>query len=122
MKFLFEKEGRYICECESCGMQIKIKKSDIKTQGTVGTTEDIECFCGEVSNHISDIPKEKESQVIVQTVDRTPQTGVPRCPTCGSTNVERISIGSKAVGGYMFGIFSSNVRNTYRCNNCKYKW
>jgi hypothetical protein len=122
MKFMYEKEGRYVCECESCGMQIKIKKSEIKKQGSIGIVEEIECFCGEVSDQIKDIPIEKGSQVIVQTVDRAPQTGVPHCPTCGSTNVERISIGSKAVGAYMFGVFSSNIRNTYRCKNCKYKW
>jgi hypothetical protein len=119
---MYEKEGRYVCECESCGMQIKIKKSEIKKQGSIGIVEEIECFCGEVSDQIKDIPIEKGSQVIVQTVDRAPQTGVPHCPTCGSTNVERISIGSKAVGAYMFGVFSSNIRNTYRCKNCKYKW
>ena len=45
-----------------------------------------------------------------------------KCPTCGSTNVEKISLTSKAVGGAFFGLFSSNVRNTFRCNDCGYKW
>lgn len=47
---------------------------------------------------------------------------IPKCPTCGSTDVEKISATSKVVGGAMFGIFSSNVRNTMHCKNCGYKW
>lgn len=46
----------------------------------------------------------------------------PHCPTCNSTNVSLISTGKKITGGLMFGLFSRNVRNTYKCNNCGYKW
>lgn len=46
----------------------------------------------------------------------------PKCPTCGSTNIEKISIGKKAFGGMMFGIFSSDVRKSMHCKNCGYKW
>ena len=45
-----------------------------------------------------------------------------KCPTCGSMDIERISTGSKLFGGAMFGLLSSDVRNTMRCNSCKYKW
>lgn len=47
---------------------------------------------------------------------------IPRCPTCQSTNIEKISVAKKTLGGIMFGLFSSNVRNTFFCNNCGYKW
>jgi ribosomal protein L7/L12 len=47
---------------------------------------------------------------------------VPKCPTCKSTNVEKISVGKKAFGGAMFGLFSSDVRNTMHCKNCGCKW
>lgn len=46
----------------------------------------------------------------------------PKCPTCGSTNIEKISIGKKAKGSFLFGVFSSDVRNTMCCNSCGYKW
>lgn len=49
-------------------------------------------------------------------------TPIPKCPTCGSADVEKISTTSKVVGGAMFGLFSSNVRNTMHCKNCGYKW
>lgn len=57
-----------------------------------------------------------------QTIQPKTQSFVPKCPTCGSTNVEKISLTSKAVGGVMFGLFSSNVRKTMHCKNCGYKW
>lgn len=47
---------------------------------------------------------------------------IPRCPTCGSTNIEKISVGKKMEGGFFFGIFSSDVRNQFKCKNCGYKW
>ena len=47
---------------------------------------------------------------------------IPKCPTCQSTAVEKISLTSKAVGGALFGLFSSNVRKTMHCKNCGYKW
>lgn len=50
------------------------------------------------------------------------QSHQPKCPTCGSPDVEKISITSKVVGGALFGLFSSNVRKTMHCKNCGYKW
>lgn len=47
---------------------------------------------------------------------------IPKCPTCQSPDVEKISLTKKAVGGALFGLFSSNVRKTMHCKNCGYKW
>lgn len=49
-------------------------------------------------------------------------SNVPKCPTCQSTAVEKISLTSKVVGGALFGLFSSNVRKTMHCKNCGYRW
>lgn len=50
------------------------------------------------------------------------QQNIPKCPTCGSTNIEKISVTKKAFGGVMLGLFSSDIRNTMHCKNCGYKW
>ena len=60
--------------------------------------------------------KQQESSKKVEKDNR------PKCPTCGSTNIEKISLGKKAVGGALFGIFSSNVRKSMHCKSCGYKW
>ena len=50
------------------------------------------------------------------------KANVPRCPTCGSTNVHPISTAKKAFGFALVGLFSSNLGKSYECENCKYKW
>lgn len=49
-------------------------------------------------------------------------SNIPKCPTCGSTNIEKISVGKKMKGSFLFGVLSSDVRNTMYCKNCGYKW
>ena len=59
---------------------------------------------------------------ITQAETQNDNSNVPKCPTCGSTNVEKISLSSKVVGGVLWGLFSSNVRKTMHCKQCGYKW
>lgn len=46
----------------------------------------------------------------------------PKCPTCGSLNVKKISAVSKVAGASMFGLFSKTARSQFCCRNCGYKW
>lgn len=52
------------------------------------------------------------------------ETHIPKCPTCGSTNIRRISTVEKATGTILFGIFSNKRKCQFECQNpkCKYKW
>ena len=61
------------------------------------------------------------SNSTVSTSQPTPKN-VPKCPTCGSTNVEKISTAKKAFGFAMVGLFSGNLGKTMHCKNCGYKW
>lgn len=47
---------------------------------------------------------------------------VPRCPTCGSTNVKPISGLERGTSIMGLGIFSRKINKTYKCLNCKYMW
>lgn len=47
---------------------------------------------------------------------------IPKCPTCGSTNIRKISGTKKAVSIIGLGILSNNIGKTFECVNCKYKW
>ena len=47
---------------------------------------------------------------------------VPRCPTCNSTKVEKISATKRLVSTGLFGLASSNIGKTMYCKNCGYKW
>ena len=132
MKYLYEKDNIIYAKCMNCNRVLKFKKFEVDEIAT-----GIECFCGQVSNRIEGIPEVKNSAQIMPEKTRTPITPIvqttptraqqiqrtgPACPTCGSRNITKISLTSKAVGGAMFGIFSSNIRNTFKCNSCGYKW
>ena len=47
---------------------------------------------------------------------------VPKCPTCSSTNIKKVSGVTKAVSVVMFGLLSQKVKKTFHCNNCGYEW
>ena len=57
-----------------------------------------------------------------QTTQTTQQQNIPHCPVCNSTNIEKISLGKKAKGSFLFGFFSSDVRNQMHCKDCGYKF
>lgn len=46
----------------------------------------------------------------------------PKCPTCNSTNIKKISGTAKVVGAVAFGLFSKTARSQFECENCGYKW
>lgn len=50
------------------------------------------------------------------------QSNTPKCPTCSSTNIKKISGTRRWLGVGLFGIASSDVGKTRECNDCGYKW
>ncbi|MBD5496760.1 MAG: hypothetical protein HDR11_03200 [Lachnospiraceae bacterium] len=46
----------------------------------------------------------------------------PKCPTCSSTNVQKIGTGERAVSVAVLGIFSKKINKSFKCNNCGYTW
>lgn len=60
-------------------------------------------------------------KVIEQKIER-PQPNIPKCPTCGSPNLKKISATSKAVNTIAFGLLGTKRHKTFHCNNCGYEW
>lgn len=53
----------------------------------------------------------------------TPQpTNTPKCPTCGSTNIKKISDLNRVASVALFGLASSKIGKQFECKNCGYKW
>ena len=46
----------------------------------------------------------------------------PTCPTCGSTNIEKIHTASKILGAVSLGLLSKTAKSQFVCHNCGYKW
>ena len=46
------------------------------------------------------------------------ENNIPKCPTCSSTNIHKISGLSKAGSVAMWGIFSRKVHKQWHCDSC----
>lgn len=49
---------------------------------------------------------------------------IPKCPICGSTNVKKITIGTRAVKTAAFGVIGAmdDTGKTWKCGNCSSKF
>ena len=47
---------------------------------------------------------------------------IPKCPTCQSTDVKKISGSKRWLTTGLFGIASGDFGKTMECKNCGYKW
>ena len=50
------------------------------------------------------------------------QQNTPKCPTCGSTNLKKITATQKASNAVLFGLFGNKRKKQFHCNNCGYEW
>lgn len=73
-------------------------------------------------NHKEEI--EKNTKILKEFADSLieKEKHLPACPTCGSTNIQKISGISRAAHGYMFGLFSKTAKSQFCCKNCGFKW
>jgi uncharacterized membrane protein YvbJ len=47
----------------------------------------------------------------------------PKCPTCNSTDIEKISLKNKIGSAALLGVFAlGKISKTFKCNGCGYKW
>ncbi len=61
----------------------------------------------------------------VKTVDdviKEQETLKPHCPTCGSTDIQKISGTKRWLSTGLFGLASSDIGKSMCCKKCGYKW
>lgn len=51
------------------------------------------------------------------------EINVCKCPTCSSTNIQKISASNKVGSAVFFGLFSvGHISKTFKCDNCGMKF
>ena len=65
--------------------------------------------------------KERKQEELLSQQPLQPQN-IPKCPTCGSTNIRKISTTRKVAGAMGFGFLSKTAKSQFECKNCGYKW
>lgn len=80
-------------------------------------------YCGnEMKNHI--ISKRPADWVDPRKRDMWEKdyANLPKCPTCSSTNIKKISATSKVASVAMWGVLSRKVHKQWHCNICGSEW
>lgn len=57
-----------------------------------------------------------------QSESRPVQQNIPRCPTCQSTSISKISTLNRVLSIHAWGIFSNKINKQFKCENCGYMW
>ena len=63
-----------------------------------------------------------KTQLAQQKSSNVQNNNKPKCPTCNSTNLKRVSTTSKVVSVAMWGLLSQKAKKTWHCNSCGYEW
>lgn len=67
--------------------------------------------------------KYKEKMKSLQTEETVGENKyIPKCPTCNSPNIRKISTSRKLAGAIGFGLLSKTAKSQFECSNCGYKW
>lgn len=69
------------------------------------------------NKRMSDQAKMEHGKQILENASR-----VPKCPTCQSTNIRKISRLESGASIAMFGLFSRKINKTFKCQSCGYTW
>ncbi|MEG0513571.1 MAG: hypothetical protein RR653_12755 [Clostridia bacterium] len=46
----------------------------------------------------------------------------PKCPTCGSTSISKITATSRFASVFAWGLASTSIGKQFKCEHCGYKW
>ena len=125
--------------CPNCGCPVSCSPEEHYTFEYNGITKDISAVVnylragqkrhavGDIFEHFNATPteaaeifngiKSKYNIVIPE-----PVKPVPKCPTCGSEKIHKLSAGARGVSLGLFGLASKTARSQFVCDNCGYKW
>ena len=101
------------------GLGIKTKLNDRFIENIVKSSPNYDQVCWDRREAFKEI--QKHNNELLEN-DKVKQANVPKCPTCQSTNLKKITVTSKAMNTALFGLFGTKRHKTFHCNNCGYEW
>lgn len=121
----FDKEKNQCKQCNSFDIvfmpdNLSMTMGELIIISKISTDKD---FCQAIVNLKEKDPIEyqlKMSQFKNNTQQQDSNT--PKCPTCSSTNVQKIGGLERTSSVIMLGIFSKKINKTFKCKNCGYTW
>jgi len=77
---------------------------------------------GDAKGLWDEIAHTKNVPINYRTLSERRSTSAPKCPTCGSTNLTKISAAARGIDRAFFGRHSPEAKAQFRCNKCGYLW
>lgn len=125
-KFALAKNGKAILS--QLDKYIKTQDKDNAIQFIINNSDCDQNTAIEVYNiMVGDITPKLENTLSPAEIARNRQEAQdllnkPKCPTCNSTNLKKISATSKVMNTAAFGLFGTKRFKQFHCNNCGYEW
>lgn len=103
-----------------------IQRTEYMNDLELATYKDVPgiCLFDDVGWRLARLVKVTEEPTLAQVAaqTQTPEKNLPRCPTCGSTNLQKLNAAIRAIDGWFFGRHSVEGRAQFWCKNCNYRW
>lgn len=80
------------------------------------------CGVASAKDFCQQVMKTKSLPISINISDAKINIFTPKCPTCGSTSITKITSGTRLVDRLAFGALSPESKAQYRCNACGYMW
>lgn len=90
----------------------------------IGYIQDISGCDEDIASQVYDIKSEEYKKFSEEKAKlrEEKEKYIPKCPTCGSPAVKKITGSKRWLTTGLFGLGSSNLGKTMECKNCGYKW
>lgn len=121
-EFYYEEEIEELIGCQT------ILDRKVYAKYIYGNPEKEQLYQARTKKELEEIYKQSEEQELKEKELKETQlyeeSNIPKCPTCGSTNIRHISATERGVNAFMFGIFGTKRKHQFECQNpnCKYRW
>lgn len=114
---------KYVRNCRyNDAVLYMIEKTNCSTEEANEVVEEFKSIFIKNYHYKSEKETKKNTKAISSQKQQNISSNIPKCPTCGSTNIKKITAGQKLGGMIGFGIFSKTARSQFECKNCGYKW
>lgn len=88
----------------------------------LNSSEKYDLFIKMVNEHLYEYTADKESEKLSFNNNFNVKKNIPKCPTCGSSNLKKLDFIDRGISVGIFGLTSNKINKTFQCKNCKYTW
>ncbi|MBD5136388.1 MAG: zinc-ribbon domain-containing protein [Lachnospiraceae bacterium] len=119
-----KKKFVYMCMSDAC-LSNPFKEFDEYKDGIQVCPDcgkQLEYYETEIIDNNTNLVVERSVEESQKDLQNTQFSNKPKCPTCHSADIKKVSVTSKVTNTALFGIFGTKRYKTFHCNNCGYEW